>query len=163
MRLMEWIQLTGKTLHGHIYLWRWRSHQSLARKGLRIFRFCVMSWKDEPEPTIQCCLGRQVDVVQKFVIIQSFGHNWRWADEIRVEYFPRIHHTAALQRSPWVHVQNERSVFKGRIIFMSMFNDILWRSEDNERECIANDTLVSIFAKRFPAGRWAFLGPRSEK
>ena len=58
MRLMEWIQLTGKTLHGHIYLWRWRSHQSLARKGLRIFRFCVMSWKDEPEPTIQCCLGK---------------------------------------------------------------------------------------------------------
>ena len=24
----------------------WRSHQSLAREGLRIFRFCVMPWKE---------------------------------------------------------------------------------------------------------------------
>ena len=27
------------------------------------FTFCVMPWKDEPEPTIKYCLGRQVDVV----------------------------------------------------------------------------------------------------
>ena len=39
--------------------------------------------------------------------------------------------------------------FQGRIIFMSMFNDISWRSEDNERECNVNATLVSIFAKDF--------------
>ena len=55
------------------------------------------------------------------------------------------------------------SELKGRIIFMLMFNDILWRSEDNERECNANATLVSLFEKRFPAGRWSFLGPGSEK
>ena len=46
---------------------------------------------------------------------------------------------------------------------MSMFNDIIWGSEDNERECNANATLVSVFAKRFSAGRWSFLGPGSEK
>ena len=45
----------------------WRSHQSLAREGLRIFRFCVMPWKDEREPTIKYCLGGQVDVFQKFI------------------------------------------------------------------------------------------------
>ena len=45
-----------------MYLWWWRSHQSLAREGLRIFRFCVMPWKDEREPTIKFCLGGQVDV-----------------------------------------------------------------------------------------------------
>ena len=53
--------------------------------------------------------------------------------------------------------------FQGRIIFMSMFNDIIWGTKDNEQECIANATLVSVFAKRFPAGRWSFLGPGSEK
>ena len=52
--------------------------------------------------------------------------------------------------------------FTGRIIFMSMFNDITWRYEDNETECIANSTLVSLFAQRFPAGRWSFLGLGSE-
>ena len=31
-----------------------------------------------------------------------------------------------------------------------------------KRESIANATLVSLFAKRFPAGRWSFLGPGSE-
>ena len=40
---------------------------------------------------------------------------------------------------------------------MSMFNDIMWGSTDNERECTANATIVSLFAKRFPAGRWSFL------
>ena len=47
---------------------------SLSGKGLRIF--CVMRWKDEREPTIKYCLGGQVDVVQKFITIQSFGHNY---------------------------------------------------------------------------------------
>ena len=31
---------------------------------------------------------------------------------------------------------------------MSMFNDVIWRIKDNEWECIANATLVSLFAKR---------------
>ena len=38
--------------------------------------------------------------------------------------------------------------FQGRIIFMSMFNDIIWRIQDNEQEYIANATFVSIFAKK---------------
>ena len=33
-------------------------------KGLRVFRFCIMPWKDEREPTIKYCMGRQIDVVQ---------------------------------------------------------------------------------------------------
>ena len=36
-------------------------------------------------------------------------------------------------------------------------------SEDNERECNANADLVSENARRFPAGRWSFLGLGSEK
>ena len=53
--------------------------------------------------------------------------------------------------------------FTGRIIFMSMFNDISWGSKDNERECELSAKLVSIHAKRFSPGRWSFLGPGSEK
>ena len=37
--------------------------------------------------------------------------------------------------------------FKGRIIFMSMFNDISWGSECNEQECEADANLVSIYAR----------------
>ena len=53
--------------------------------------------------------------------------------------------------------------FTGRIIFMSMFNDISWGSKDNKKECESNAQLVSLFARRFGAGQWSFLGPGSEK
>ena len=62
----------------------------------------------------------------------------------------------------FVNKMGEPGQFQGRIIFMSMFNDITWRIKDNEKECIADSTLVSLFAKRFPAGHWPFLGPGSE-
>ena len=57
----------------------------------------------------------------------------------------------------------EPEKFTGRTIFMSMFNDISWRSEDNEQECNANADLVSIYARKFPPRRWSFLGPGTEK
>ena len=53
--------------------------------------------------------------------------------------------------------------FTGRIIFMSMFNDISWRSKDSKKECESNAKLVSLLAKRFGAGQWSFLRPGSEK
>ena len=38
--------------------------------------------------------------------------------------------------------------FTGRIIFMSMFNDISRGSKDNEKECKSNAQLVYLFAKK---------------
>ena len=53
--------------------------------------------------------------------------------------------------------------FTGRIIFMSMFNDISCGSKDNEKECLANAKLVSLYATRFGKEQWSFIGPGSEK
>ena len=142
--------------------WRW-SRQPLARKSLRIFRFCVMLWKDEREPTIKYCLGRQVDLVQKFITIQSFGHSWSWANGIRVEYFHVITTLElVLEVQKFMRKFSESEQFQGRICFMSMFDDIIWRNKDNETECIANSTHVSLFFKRCPEGRSSFLGLGSE-
>ena len=63
----------------------------------------------------------------------------------------------------FMNKMSDPAQFQGRIIFLSMFNDIIWRIKDNEQECVANATLVSVFAKRFPAGCWSFLGLGSEK
>ena len=57
----------------------------------------------------------------------------------------------------------EPEKFTGRIIFVSMFNDISFGSRDNEKECESNANLVSQNAKRFGIGQWSFLGPGSEK
>ena len=53
--------------------------------------------------------------------------------------------------------------FQGRIIFMSMFNDISWGSKENKQECELSVNLVSIDARKISPGRWSFLGPGSEK
>ena len=51
----------------------------------------------------------------------------------------------------------------GRILFMSMFNDISCGTRDTEEECLANGRLVSLYARKFGKGQWSFIGPGSEK
>ena len=53
--------------------------------------------------------------------------------------------------------------FTGRILFMSMFNDISCDNKGNEEECLASAKVVTILAKRFGIGQWSFIGPGSEK
>ena len=53
--------------------------------------------------------------------------------------------------------------FTGRILFMSMFNDISCDRKGNKEECVANAKVVTILARRFGIGQWSFIGPGSEK
>ena len=53
--------------------------------------------------------------------------------------------------------------FTGRILFMSMFNDISCDKNGNKDECLKNASFVKTFAKRFGIGQWSFIGPGSEK
>ena len=53
--------------------------------------------------------------------------------------------------------------FTGRILFMSMFNDISCDRYDNEDDCLKNADFVKTFAKIFGIGQWSFIGPGSEK
>ena len=53
--------------------------------------------------------------------------------------------------------------FTGKILFMSMFNDISCGTKDSEKECLANAKLVSLYARRYGKGQWSFIGPGSEK
>ena len=53
--------------------------------------------------------------------------------------------------------------FTGRILFMSMFNDISCDTKGNKEECLANVRVVKVLAKKFGIGQWSFIGPGSEK
>ena len=55
------------------------------------------------------------------------------------------------------------ATFTGRILFMSMFNDISCDRKDNKDECLRNAESVRVFARRFGIGQWSFIGPGSEK
>ena len=54
-------------------------------------------------------------------------------------------------------------IFTGRILFMSMFNDISCDRKKNKEECLANARVVKVLARRFGVGQWSFIGPGSEK
>ena len=129
------------------------------------FRSCWTtrrSWKGESELSIKILFGNDSWNGSKIhhnteLWIQLMVSRWNSSG-----IFPRIHHIAVRRQSPRVQ-KHDPAQIQGRIIFMSIFDDIIWRTTDNLKECIANATLVSLFAKRFPAGRWSFLGPGSEK
>ena len=77
----------------------------------------------------------------------------RWIGGSRVSYQDTVQNLK--RRRP--------ETFTRRIIFMSMFNDISWGSRDIEKECESKARLVSLYARRFGAGQWSFLGLGSEK
>ena len=47
--------------------------------------------------------------------------------------------------------------FTGRILFMSMFNDIFCDRKGNKDECLANAGVVKVLARRFGVGQWSFI------
>ena len=49
--------------------------------------------------------------------------------------------------------------FKGRIIFMSMHNDVAWQEKGNKERCEYNSQTVANYVRKFPRGHWSFLGP----
>ena len=67
-----------------------------------------------------------------------------------MEYFPRIHHIAARRQIPKVHEQNWRqSEIPKRISFMSMFNDIIWRTENHKKNLLPTPHLCFCLQKYF--------------
>ena len=58
--------------------------------------------------------------------------------------------------------QTNPEQFEGRILFMSMFNDIDWTQKGNSSDCLSNSEKIKKHATRFPRGHWSFLGPREE-
>ena len=77
---------------------------------------------------------------------------------------PRIHHIAALQQSPRVHVKNDRKarIYRTDHVHVDVQRHLLG-SRDNEQECELSANFVSTYARRLSPGRWSFPGPGSER
>ena len=65
------------------------------------------------------------------------SHRWH-GDRGRVQNIPRIHYVGHPQRNSELmkSIQCEPEQSNGRIIFMSMYNDIKRRENGNTKECI---------------------------
>ena len=77
---------------------------------------------------------------------------------------PRIHNVGPPREDSSLmrDLQCEPEHSNVRIIFMSMYNDIVWQERGNTERCEYNSQTVANYACRFPRGRWS-LGPGSEK
>ena len=82
-----------------------------------------------------------------------------------MENIPRTHDIGFLEKIQNLtkDLQCESEQVNDRIIFMSMYNGIVWREEGNTEKCVTNSVTLAKYARRFPRGRWSFLGARSEK
>ena len=95
-----------------------------------------MPWEGSRKPPIERCMGTKIGMDKIFFKIQKLCQNRRRANGIRVEYFPGFN---TLQLSEEVkrlllRLDETPGNFTGRIIFISMFNDISCGSKDNEKE-----------------------------
>ena len=52
---------------------------------------------------------------------------------------------------------------RGRIIFLSFFNEIEWSKRGNEKKCLENAKEVTEHAKQFQSGHWCFCGLGQER
>ena len=98
---------------------------SLSHAKVYVFSYSVLCLgKMNQKPTSKIVWERQLDW---FITIQNFGHNRLRTDGIRVEYFPGFT-TLELVREvqKFMSKMGEPEQFQGIIIFMSMFNDIIW-------------------------------------
>ena len=167
MGLLEWLKWTGKIHHGDNYLWSMMKKSSVYRmQSLCIFRFCVMSWK-VIRIQHQILFGTKSWAgPDGFITIQNFGHNWRRADGIRVEYFPEFTTLQFIGKVQEIMTKiGDPSQFKGRDY---LHVDVQWQLYGGSEgqwtgNALQTPTLETLFAKRFPAGRWTFVGLGSEK
>ena len=108
-----------------------------------------MSWKGESESNIKYCFGREVGLVQRFTTVQNLDTIDGEPMEFEWHIFPGFTTLQLVDKvQEFMTKVGDPSLFQGRIIFMSMCNDIIWRNTDNEQECIANATLVSFICKK---------------
>ena len=143
MRFMEWLQLSEKILHGNNFLWSVMTKSSVLSHA----KVHVLTWfkSSSQYRTLDTIDGEPMEF--EWNIFPGFT-TLQLCNKVQ-EFMSKM--------------SEEPEKFTGRIIFMSMFNDVSWGSQDNEQECEKSANLVSIYARRFSPGRWSFLGLGSEK
>ena len=118
-------KLVRRLLHGKGCPWRRRDNQSLEGKSLCILRPCIVSWESPSVPLIKRWVESQIGMVHAEKMDRIDG------EPMEFEWMMNPGHTTLhilLEIQKLLKDLNcEREQLKGRIIFMSMYNDVVWR------------------------------------
>ena len=138
------------------YFVNWQSSPIIKSKSLCILRFRIVSGQDQSTPWVH----RRMEIfkIEWFTITST--HQYRELDRIDGEpmefewknfpEFTTLQILAEIQKM-MDEMQCEPEQFTGRINFMSMYNDIVWRKEGNKELCTANAKTVAGYAKKICA------------
>ena len=109
-------------------------------KSLRIFRFCIVSWKDGQNPQSNTAWEQRLEWFKTSPEYRTLDRIDGEPMEFEWNIFPGFNTLQLSQEVQELLLRlNETPVkLTGRIIFMSMFNDISWGSKDNKIECESN-------------------------
>ena len=166
-RSMEQIQLPGNTFHGSIYLWFSMKKLSVSctqrSTNSQILYYAFERWTRTHNQTLHGKTDWRGSKVHQGTEhwTKLMVNHWN-SSEIFCHDSPHCSCAAKVQKF-LSRLSVEPEKFTGRIILMSMFNDISWGSKDNKKECKSSAQLVFLYAKRFGARQWSFLGPGLEK
>ena len=160
MRSSKWIRSLGKNTHGNMSLIGDETIINLQRAKVYVFSDSVL------------CLGR-VHQYPKSNETWKDRIGWITTDQSYRDYdgisgeptefewniFPGF--TTLQLYGKVTDLMSDLGQTPGRILFVSMFNDISCDRKGNKEECLANAKVVSIYAKKFGIGHWSFIGPSS--
>ena len=134
-------------------------------EGLRLFGFCVCFGKIFENPESNDASKQRIEWIKSSQNYRNFDRIDGEPMEFEWNIFPRFDTLQLCDKVKDLlyRLGETPENFTGRILFMSMFNDISCGTKDNEEECLANARLVSLFARRFGKGHGSFIGPGSEK
>ena len=138
MRSVEWKQLIGKILHRSICLWLVMNKSSVfsAQKSTYFqILYCVLvRYTRTSNQTLhgnkdwsRSKVYRNTEPWTELMVSQWNSSGISSQDLIRCTSVKKF------KSYCWDKMKHQR-IFTGRIIFMSMFNEISWRSKDNEKE-----------------------------
>ena len=151
MRFLEWLRSTGKILHGDNSLWSMMKKSSVSRMQRfmysQILCYVLERWIRTQQ---QILLGNGSWIGSK---IQHSTELWtrlteNWWNSSGILSKDSLHCSSSKKsKISWTKWATQEQ-FQGRMIFMSMFSDIIWGIKDNAKECIANSTHVSFFCNK---------------
>ena len=95
-------------------------------------------------------MGAKIRMLKIFSKLLKLWQNRRWADGIRVEYFPRIQYVAAQWRSQKFTVQitrNTREFHRKNSIHVDVQRHFLWNKRQHNRMSGKRQTRISVREK----------------
>ena len=167
MRSQVWKRLVGKNIHGNI------CHQLVMKESSifnaqKVYAFSdsvLCLWKIHQNPESNEAWRKRIEWITSSQSFRNFDGINGEPTEFEWNILPGFNtlQLCGKVKDLLSRLGETPENFTGRILFMSMFDDISCGTRDNEQECLAHARVVSLYARRFGTGQWSFIGPGSEK